>query len=221
MIRRFTVKLVEFEPFHQISRRSSFVHVGSDVQLLFFWWWWSWNRWGYSPWILDIQILLLQKFGEKKPPVCVILFQHRIRCFLKNPVPFFFGMKSRMTGWWQLKYFLEFSPLQIGVSWSNLTKHFFQRGWFNHQLVEYFFPSFHFLVTKCDKCKAAGYIFGWFFAWNLTNRPTKGCLKSSGVERNQLRCVRVGLHCARPGISMDEQVRQNMVIFVEKYPPEK
>ena len=31
-----TVKLVEFESFHQISRRSSFVHVGSDVQLLFF-----------------------------------------------------------------------------------------------------------------------------------------------------------------------------------------
>ena len=34
--------------------------------------------------------------------------------------------------WWQLKSLLICIP-KIGVSWSNLTVAYFQRGWFNHQ----------------------------------------------------------------------------------------
>ena len=216
MIWRFTVKLVEFESFHQISRRSSFVHVGSDVQLLFFWWWWSWNRWGYSPWILDIQILLLQKFGEKKTPVCVILFQLRIRCFLKTLYLFFSGWKAAWPVGRNSNTFWNFHPFKLGKKWSNLTIDIFfkevyvfhvsfvpflcfpfegRRGWLK--------PPTRWKLTKTDQRRVA---------WNA---------KSSGVEGNQLRCVRVGLHCARPGISMDEQVRQNMVDFLLRNTPGK
>ena len=36
------------------------------------------------------------------------------------------------TGWWQLTYFLNFTP-KFGED-SHFDEHIFQRGWFNHQL---------------------------------------------------------------------------------------
>ena len=53
-----------------------------------------------------------------------------------------------LTRWWQLKYFWKSHP----ENWGNdpiWLAHIFQMGWFNHQLVEYFFfPSFHFFGDK-------------------------------------------------------------------------
>ena len=43
-----------------------------------------------------------------------------------------------ISGWWQLKYFVFFTP-KIGEG-SHCDEHIFQRGWFNHQPVYLYLP---------------------------------------------------------------------------------
>ena len=59
----------------------------------------------------------------------------------KNPL-LVFSFSRCSTRWWQLKYFLEFSPPNLGEMIQFDGSHIFQMGWwFNHQLVISVVPS--------------------------------------------------------------------------------
>ena len=66
-------------------------------------------------------------------------------------------MVIKLSRWWQLKYFLEFSPRIPGEMIQFHGSHIFQTVWFNHQIV--FFLNV-MQETKGDIHRKTG-----FFTW--------------------------------------------------------